>query len=158
MIDGFIVREMYRRCQYNPNIVERVLKCIKKGANGTDGRSADMVQTLWNLYQESGFLSARILDYLYEDTIGLVDVNIIFNLISTFPDMPFQLVCVHDAFKSHPVYGNDIRRMYNNLLADINDSKLLSFIASQIANQEVIVKKVGLIPRDVILNANYTLS
>ena len=157
-IDGFIVREMYRRCQYNPNIVERVLKCIKKGANGTDGRSADIVQTLWNLYQESGFLSARILDYLYEDTIGLVDVNIIFNLISTFPDMPFQLVCVHDAFKSHPVYGNDVRRMYNNLLADINDSKLLSFIASQIANQEVIVKKVGLIPRDVILNANYTLS
>lgn len=158
MIDGFIVREMYRRCQYDPRTVERVLKCIKKGANGTNGRSADMVQTLWNLYKDSGFLSARILDFLYEDTLGLVEVDVIFNLISTFPYKPFQLVCVHDAMKSHSNHGNDVRRTYNNLLADINDSNLLPFMASQVANQDISAVKVGKIPRDVILNANYTLS
>ena len=157
-IDGFIVREMYRRCQYTPHIIERVLKCIKRGDKGTNGKSADMVQILWNLYQESGFLSARILDFLYEDTIGLVDVNIIFDLISTFPDQPFQLVCVHDCFRSHANYGNDVRRMYNTLLADLNDSNLLPFMASQVANQDISTHKSGKISRDVILNANYTLS
>lgn len=158
MIDGLIIREMYRRCQYNPYTIERVLKAIKEKANGTNGKSADIVQTLWDLYQESGFLSARILDFLYKDTIGLVDVDVIFNLISTFPDLPFQLVCVHDSMKSHANYGNDVRRMYNTLLADLNDSNLLPFMLSQVINQNISARKVGKIPRDVILNANYTLS
>lgn len=157
-IDGMIVREMYRRCQYDTRTIERVLNLIKDGANGTNGKSADMVQTLWELYQHSGFLSVRILDYLYEDTIGLVDLDVIFNLVASLPDLPFQLVCVHDCFRCHPNYGNDLRKQYNIILADINDSALLPFMASQVAEQKIQAKKVGVIPRDVILNANYTLS
>ena len=61
-------------------------------------------------------------------------------------------------FRCHPNYGNDLRRQYNTILADINDSNLLPFIASQVANQQISARKVGKIPREVILNANYTLS
>lgn len=158
-VDGMIVREMYRRCQYDIKTMQRVLGLIAKGVTGgTTGRSAAMVQTLWELYQESGFLSVRILDYLYEDTCGLVDMKIIQDLIITMPHVPFQLVTVHDCFRCHPNYGNDLRRQYNTILADINDSNLLPFIASQVANQQISARKVGKIPREVILNANYTLS
>jgi hypothetical protein len=127
-------------------------------ANGTNGKSADMVKTLWEQYQESGFLSARILDYLYEDTIGLVNKNVIHHLLVTLPYKPFQLVTVHDCFRCHPNYGNDLRKQYNIILADLNDSTIMEFIASQVSNQEIKVQKTGIIPRDVILNANYTLS
>lgn len=97
MIDGMIVREMYRRCQYDLNTMQRVLELIAENVTGgTTGKSAAMVQTLWELYQESGFLSVRILDYLYEDTCGLVDMQIIQDLIVTMPHVPFQLVTVHD--------------------------------------------------------------
>jgi len=158
-VDGMIVREMYRRCQYDLNTMQRVLELIAEGVTGgTSGKSAAMVQTLWELYQESGFLSVRILDYLYEDTCGLVDMQIIQDLIVTMPHVPFQLVTVHDCFRCHPNYGNNLRRQYNTILADINDSNLLPFIASQVANQQISARKVGKIPREVILNANYTLS
>lgn len=157
-VDGMIVREMYRRCQYDIAIVERVLNLIKEGASGTDGKSTDMVQTLWSHYENSGFLSARILDYLHHDTMGLVDAQTIFELINSFPDRPFELLSNHDCFRCHPNYGNDLRRQYNTILADLNDSALLPFIASQVAEQDVKARKVGKIPREVILNANYTLS
>lgn len=157
-VDGMIVREMYRRCQFDPHMMERVLNAINKGANGTDGKSADMVTTLWGHYQETGFLSVRILNYLYEDTLGLVDADIIMELIETMPLTPFQLICVHDCFRCHPNYGNDLRRQYNIILADLNDSTILPFIASQVVNQKVNARKVGHIPREVILNANYSLA
>ena len=157
-IDGMIVREMYRRCQFDPLMMTRVLECLSQGHKGTTGKSAKMVQTLWDYYEETGFLSVRILDYLYHDTMGLVDTDVITALIQTMPMTPFQLVTVHDCFRCHPNYGNDLRRQYNTILADLNDSNILGFICSQVAEQDVGARKVGHIPRDVILNANYTLS
>jgi len=157
-VDGMIVREMYRRCQFDSSVITRVTNLIIKGAKGNDGKSAEMVRTLWDHYLESGFLSVRILDYLFEDTIGLVDHLVIARLIQTLPTKSFQLVCVHDCFRCHPNYGNDLRRQYNTILADLNDSNLLPYIATQVTNQEIKARKVGKIPRNVILNANYTLS
>lgn len=159
-IDGMIVREMYRRCQYDPFMMERVVHLLINDPIkfGTTGKSSKIVQTLWGYYLETGFLSVRILDFLYEDTCGLVDMDVIRALIKTMPMTPFQLVTVHDCFRCHPNYGNDLRRQYNTILADLNDSNMLEFICSQVAKQDVGARKVGLIPRDVILNANYTLS
>lgn len=158
-IDGMIVREMYRRCQYTTQTMERVLGLISdQTQGGITGKSTQMVQTLWDYYLETGFLTVRILDYLYEDTMGLVDMNVIRELVKTMPLTPFQLITVHDCFRCHPNYGNDLRRQYNTILADLNDSNILGFICSQVAEQDVGARKVGVIPRDVILNANYTLS
>lgn len=159
-VDGMIVREMYRRCQFNPKKIERIIDMLAS-ENFTDVKEnsmTDMVRTLWDHYKQSGFLSVRILDYLQPDNIKLVDVNTIEKLISTLPPKSFDLVCVHDCFRCHPNYGNDLRRQYNTILADINESKLLPFIAQQVTQQPITARKVGVIPRDVILNANYTLS
>lgn len=157
-VDGMIVREMYRRCQFDPKTVQRVTDLITMKVNGTDGKSAEIVKTLWEHYEQSGFLSVRILDYLHHDTIGLVDHLVVAELINTLPLRPFELVCVHDCFRCHPNYGDDLRRQYNHILADLNDSVVLPFIASQVAEQDIKARKVGVIPREVILNANYTLS
>lgn len=97
-IDGMVVREMYRRCMYNPNVVSRVTNLISGYDEpfGTKGRSSRMVKTLWDHYLTTGFLSVRILDYLFEDTLGLVDIEVIRKLTLTLPSKPFQLVSVHD--------------------------------------------------------------
>ena len=162
-IDGMIVREMYRRCQFDSNVTTRVMNLILNSDGyaqsfGTDGKSADMVEALWLLYQQSGFLSVRILDFLYEDTMGLVDPLVIAELIQTMPNQSFQLVTVHDCFRCHPNYGNDLRRQYNTIMADINDSNLLPFMAGQVTGKPIKARKVGKIPREVILNGNYLLS
>lgn len=157
-IDGMIVREMYRRCQHDQAIITRVYQAIKAGNFTCDGKSAEMVNTLWQNYLESGFLSVRILDYLYDDTLGLVDEDVIIDLIKSMPAQPFQLVTVHDCFRCHPNYGNDLRRQYNTILADIAGSNMLNYICAQVTKQPIKTRKVGHIPRNVILNANYTLS
>lgn len=160
-IDGMIVREMYRRCMFDQKVTTRVMKLIMDGDDityGTDGKSADMVATLWDHYQKSGFLSARILDYLYEDTMGLVDRIVIAKLIGSMPEKSFDMISVHDCFRCHPNYGNDLRRQYNTIMADINDSMILPFICTQVSQKPIKARKVGTINRDVILNGNYLLS
>lgn len=159
-IDGMIVREMYRRCMFNQKTVDRVIEMIDNKDTACDVRenkNTEMVRTLWELYKESGFLSVRILDHLQYDNLRLVDTNKIEALISTLPPKNFDLVCVHDCFRTHPNYGNDLRKQYNRILCDIKNSNLLPFIASQVANKKIQARKVGTISDDVILNANYTI-
>lgn len=156
-VDGLVVREMLRRCMFDSRVTKRVTEAIIKGNHGKNGKSAPMVQMLWEHYQESGFLSVRILDYLYEDTLGLVDPIVIANLMMTLPDVPFELVTVHDCFRCHPNYGNDLRRQYNRIMCDIKNSTLMANIASQVANKPVKTRKVGKIADEVILNANYAI-
>ena len=158
-IDGYIVREMFRRCMFDEKVTTRVMDLLKTGAKGTNGKSAEKVSSLWSNYKATGLLSMRILDYLHHDTMGLVDPLVIGKLIQTLPDQSFDLVCVHDCFRCHPNHGNSLRRQYNHILADINESTLLVDIASQVTGDNNIkVQKAGKIARDVILNANYTLS
>ncbi len=61
-------------------------------------------------------------------------------------------------FRCHPNYGNDLRLQYNTIMADINDSTILEYIASQLVGKSISAKKIGKIPREVIMNGNYLLS
>lgn len=160
MIDGFIVREMFRRCSYDPKVIQRVEELLIIGpvGMGTTGKSAKMVQTLWDHYKTTGFLSTRIFDYLFHDTMGLVDMQVIFDLIDTLPAKPFQMVSVHDCFRCHPNYGNDLRLQYQHILADLNDSTLLQSLCSQVAGKRVPVKKLGKLTRQTIMDSNYMLA
>jgi hypothetical protein len=161
-VDGFIVREMFRRCSYDPKAIQRVKDLIAVGMYGsvmkTTGRSSFIVQTLWGHYKKTGFLSTRIFDYLFHDTMGFVDPQVIFDLIETLPAKPFQMVSVHDCFRVHPNYGNDLRRQYQHILADLNDSTLLTSMCSQVAGKRIPIKKVGKLTRQTILDSNYCLA
>lgn len=157
-VDGFIVREMFRRCSYDPKVIKRVKDLIMLNASGTNGRSAKMVQTLWNHYKTTGILSTRIFDYLHADTMGLVDPLIIADMVDTLPAKPFQMVSVHDCFRCHSNYGNDLRRQYQLILADLNDSTLLASLCSQVAGKRIPVKKLGKLTRQTILDSDYMLA
>ncbi|MFP3556459.1 DNA-directed RNA polymerase, partial [Paraburkholderia sp. SIMBA_049] len=72
-IDGMIVREMNRRCNYDTTVVQRVWNALDGvGEAGTD-EDDELVLKLWNYFKASGYLSARILDHLRVDNIDLVD-------------------------------------------------------------------------------------
>lgn len=157
-IDGMIVREMFRRCSYNPKTITRVKDLLFTEASGTKGKSSEMVQKLWSHYKTTGFLSTRIFDYLFEDTMGHIDPKKIKELIESLPDQPFEMVSVHDCFRCHPNYGNDLRTQYKLILADINDSNMLGWLCSQIAGRNITVKKTGSLTRKTIMESNYCLA
>lgn len=158
-IDGLVVREIHRRCTFDPARLEKVYRIIEAGSSGLRERTEDdhIVKRLWALYESSGFLSARILDHLRASNAGWVDLRRIKQLLLSMPEKPFEVLSVHDCFRVLPNYGNDLRRQYNRLLAEIADSQMLAFIASQVTGMVAThIKPTSLAAE--ILETDYALS
>lgn len=159
-LDGMVVRELIRRCNYDPELVKYV-KQLCYGVNVdqvTIEGNAEMVEQLWTYYKDTGYLSARIFDYLDAGTIYLVDRAIIMELIESLPAKPFKVLSVHDCFRCLPQYGNDLRRQYNIQLASIAKSDLLSFIMSQVLGEKVTIGKLDPDMWKDVMDAEYALS
>ena len=100
-IDGLVVREVLRRCNYNAARMEMLLELLTSGRplyEPTRIRAKDStVRTLWANYRTSGFLSARILELLDEENLWLLDdLEPVKELIATMPEKPFPVLSVHD--------------------------------------------------------------
>ena len=162
-LDGLIVREMVRRCSYDPTKIAELKLILQGNYPGefyelSSAEDIRMVEILWDLYEKSGYLSARILDHLNIDNIDMVDASVIQELVDSLPEKPFQLFCVHDAFKCLPTYGNDVRRQYANQLYLIARSNLLSFLLSQLMGKNVQVGKLDPSMIEEIRETEYCLS
>lgn len=162
-IDGMIVRELTRRCDYNPKRIDYLYKLLDKGSF-TDAKLVDaspdatMVRILWGKFQDSGYLSARILDYLTEETMGLTDLREIKELLDSLPFRPFKVVSIHDCFRVLPHYGNDLREQYNLQLQLIAKSDMLQDIVRQLIGKPIVLNKLDPSMWKTIKNANYALS
>lgn len=162
-IDGMIVRELGRRCNYDPVLVAQVRKIAEAACHGAaDSQSVslddEMVVRLWDHYQQTGYLSARILDHLKLENFGHVDPAKIIELLDSLPEKPFKLLSVHDCFRCLPHYGNDLREQYNLQLALIASSDLLQDILSQILGKPVHIDKFDDTLHVDVINTNYALS
>ena len=165
-VDGLVVREMTARCDYNLSQVvtamELCLGAIKQTHTpsqlGTSTKNVTMVKTLAKHFEETGFLSARIIDYIDEASIHYAPQGPLWNLLESLPKKPFNILSIHDCFKVHPNYGNDLRKQYNQILHEIAKSSLLVSLASQIAGEQVDVRKFGDLTNSGIREANYALS
>jgi hypothetical protein len=161
-IDGMIVRELTRRCDYDPARI----KAIRKMLNGPMGKSAgstddEMVFILWRHYQETGYLSARILDHLRPANFGLTNQSDIVDLLDSLPKKPFKVISIHDCFRCLPHYGDDLRRQYNRQLELIARSNLLGSIVAQLLNRPINSVQIGKLDPNLyqdIPETNYALS
>lgn len=161
-VDGMIVRELTRRCDYDPKRIVQVLQILDGVSVGTDAAKADdekMVQILWDHYRDSGYLSARILDHLDGDNIVHVeDPSVVRALINSLPEKPFKVVSIHDCFRCLPHYGNDLRFQYNLQLQLIAQSNMLGWLISQIIGKTVTIGKLDPSLHIEIIGTNYALS
>jgi hypothetical protein len=161
-IDGMIVREITRRCDYDPRVVAVVRSLFDKG-KGRGGRSSSskddrLVIALWRQFQDTGYLSARILDHLNLDNSGHVNAMEILQLCDSLPDKPFKVVSIHDCFRCLPHYGNDLRHQYNLQLQLISKSNLLGSIISQLIGRKVRIGKLDPGLHLDVIDTNYALS
>lgn len=161
-IDGMIVREMTRRCDYDVEQINKLYDILsgEEGPLGKRTNSHDdkMVLTLWDHYKSCGFLSARILDHLNLDNMGNVDPVVIHDLLESLPQKPFKVISVHDCFRVHPNYANDLRIQYARQLMLIAKSELLSWIVSQLVKRKVTVGKLDPHMWQQVGITNYALS
>ena len=153
--DALIVREITALAMHNP----QQIKAIKKNHLGkTNNRNQEIVEKLVKHYEASNFLSARVLDYLDEETIKVVPTEPLEELLSLVPTEPFEMYAVHDSFHVLPNYGNELRMLYIAQLAKIARSNLLQYILDQLLTFKVKVTKGNPDMWKEILNSEYALS
>lgn len=161
-IDGMIVRDMARRCMYDPKHIQYLLDCLAQSwsvpSKGTKRGKDVFVERLHQLWVDSGYYSPRILDYLDEHNIDLTDRGALLSLIQSLPKKPFNVISVHDCFRCLPNYGNDLRKQYNRILSDIARSDMLSFILTQLMGRDITIHKIDPNLWVDILESNYALS
>lgn len=156
-LDGMVARELTNRCMFNVKDNLAVVMALDSAGTSRTREKDQMVLTLWEHYRKSGFLSTRILAYLDKHNMGLVSSDVIASMIESFPERPFKILSIHDCFRVHPNYGNDLRRQYNQILSDLARSNILKFCVEQIVGHPVTVQKDKCFANEV-LNAEYALS
>lgn len=141
-MDAWVLRSMHRRCNYDKDMVikaaglleialiERSMGVLPTG-NATGKLAYYMEQ-----YQRSTIVDVVILPYLTMENIHALSTQHLQKLMEIVQSMltyePFELVTVHDEFRSHPNNVNKVRFQYKEIMADIADSNVLSDILSQI--------------------------
>lgn len=158
-IDGYIVREMGRRCAYDPGVIIDAKAALRVGRGYGTNRSKDKtLQRLVELSKLTGITSLRVVDYIDMENADMVDRKAILTLIDTLPAKPFSLLANHDCFRVHPNNAGAMRMQYNRQLAELNESRMLGFICSHLLGTEVNPQKLHHLDTDVILSADYALS
>ncbi|QYW02226.1 RNA polymerase, single-subunit [Stenotrophomonas phage Philippe] len=157
-LDGMVVREIGRRCNYDVDTVLRVITVLNRETDSEVTDNVGMAHTLWSHYLRTGFLSARILDYIDSYTIGMMDREVITDLVLSLPAKPFRVISVHDCFRVLPNYGNDLREQYNLILHKIAKSNILSDLLTQLVGHKVEISPLDPTMADEILHSNYALS
>lgn len=147
-LDGLVVREMNRRCNYTLERIDRMMEILARNNCGTAvAREKDIqLLRLIALWEETQFLSAAIFEYIDHENRGHIDDVLytkIVELVNSMPTISFPVVCIHDCFKFHANYGNDVRIQYKNILAELAESDVLSYIASEIAGKRINVQKLS---------------
>lgn len=163
-IDGMIVREIGRRCNYKPRQIEEVRFLMENPDvwNGPDcnpqGEDYQLLLALLERYKASGYLSARILDCIGYHTAHLVPRDAVLALINSLPAKPFEVFSIHDCFRCLPTYGNDLRKQYTLQLHLIAKSRMLSDLLSQLMGHDVQIDPLDPTLADDILLSEYALS
>jgi hypothetical protein len=149
-IDGMLVREMNRRCNYDPEQVHKALARIDELLNEKEDNGKPNTTFVTVRYAEDWFdrldqCAPSYLKKLKEILLTMLDYK------------PFPIICVHDCFKCHPNYMNHVRYWYKEMLAELAESDLLDYILTQLFNKPVRLQKYGDIAHK-IRNSNYALS
>lgn len=162
-VDGFVVRELVNRASKNKTEWFLKFNDICKGAKEfkEPKREKDiLLLSLLDQYEKSNFFSVRILDCIDRKNIGLLKANHLVKineLILSLPEKSFEVLPTHDCFRVLPNYGNQVRKLYNQVLHEIGASDLLQSIVSQITGRQLTVNKPYDF-KDKVLHANYALS
>jgi DNA-dependent RNA polymerase len=170
-MDGYVLREMHRRCNYDLEMIKRARFLIQgellersKGCIIDDFCANPKVAYYREQYQRSTLASAVILPHLetMSDVGALTTEHLekLFYMTGTIlGHKPFPLVTVHDAFAAHPNNVNQVRWHYKEILADIADSTVLDDLLNQVYNAPGgTFDKLSFNLADQIRESNYALT
>lgn len=148
-IDAYVLRSMQRRCNYSPMIVQYARELLAEeleyredgNERHRDPSKDEKFNILSELYNRTNMVDAAILPFINTFSVLRLETDHIEALVTLCESMlahePFDLVTVHDEFKCHPNFCNDMRQHYIDIFAEMADSNIIDDIVNQITGSHV---------------------
>lgn len=153
-IDGMIVREMNRRCNYDPAQLKKVRELVL----------AELGEKAWLDQPEldaTKFLPLGVIEYIDSSSIKDYSDNDLFRLLNllnrTLEYRSFPIITIHDDFKCSPNHMNKLRENYIEIFCELNESDIISDILTQIRGKTTTIHKAQILSSQ-FRNSDYALS
>ena len=91
------------------------------------------------MYDETGFLSYAILEVMNKHTLAMFGEKTIAKMLKDMPIKAFPILAIHDSFKVHPNYANDLREQYKQIIHQLLDSNLFQYFVRQITGTDIVI-------------------
>lgn len=153
-IDGMVVREMHRRCNYNSAKLAMVLAMLDNYlGDGTNYKVKSLTQ----------FVSLAAVERILKGDMYTYDVDYLQRLRKLIKEVmvyrAFPIVTIHDEFKASPNNLNRMRYWYKEILAELADSNILQDILRQLSNNpRYVFQKYSNNLSKYIRESNYALA
>jgi hypothetical protein len=172
-VDAYVLRAIHRRCNYTPEVVSYVDKCLEEElitrslfgqpeASEVDLFMSEKTAYYIEQYNRSGMPDAVILPYLNQASVTCLSQKHLEAMAVIVSGMleysPFEVVTIHDEFKCHPNNMNHLRQQYINVLAELAESNLIGDVLGQIHGTTGTYTKLSNDLGDKIRKSNYALS
>ena len=159
--DGFVVREMNYRCNYNRSKLERAERMLNyRLFQGT--AAIGSVSDIEALAIKHKFISLAGIEKLSQERVNSYGYNYAYYLLklvrATLAKPSFPVIFIHDMFKCHANYMNHIRQTYIDIFAEMADSNMLETMLSMLTDKPVSIIKLSDNLADEIRASEYSLS
>jgi len=155
-VDGMVVREMNRRCNYDKELLLRAQKLVRHELAKRSPLSSKVdVTNFISLIEADHIANVKTLPADYSNS-DLLRIDVL--IATTLEHRSFPLICVHDEFKCHANNMNHLRRHYIEIFAELGDSYLLSDLLAQVRGEATFIPKLSNNIATQIKQSNYALS
>lgn len=140
--DGFIVRELKARCNYNHAQLKYATDTIDTHKAIGSQYANDRLLICQGLWMRHNFLSVSALDMIEGNDLDGLSENYLdallaaANKLMAYPS--FGMVHIHDEFKSSPIHTEALRTKYNEIMAESYASTWLLDIIYDLTGQEYV--------------------
>lgn len=162
-VDGYIVRELSARCDYDSRDLLRKAKWLSIRLNNPKMGNKASGTRREGLWLDSGIVSIEAIEDLktnqdpYAWTVEFT--REVYKLVQKILRRPsFHVISVHDEFKCHPNFMFWIRQTYKELLAELAQSSVLDNILSAVAGYDCHFKKLSTDLYKDVLEGEYALA
>ena len=158
-IDGYIVRTMHRKCNYDATVVRAAYVAICNAIGKPKTKPTGKVKYYIEQYERSSVVDVVILPWI-EDGSALSDKHLEKLKVlceQMLQHKAFPIVTIHDQFNCHAGNVDQMRYHYKETLADLADSEILSDLFGQIYGCKIEYNKLSNDLGDKIRNSNYAI-
>lgn len=146
-IDGFVVRELCRRCNYDKVQLIFAGQCIARHLRRHPMKPFEehTIPPIEQMYHKTKFLSLVGIENMDDGSVTRFShtyLEALLELIQdTLDNKSFEVITIHDEFKCHANNVNRMRIVYAELFAELAESTIMDSILSEIRGNPVTITK-----------------